>query len=1070
MKKLLLTAMAGALCLTGMAERQLQSMVSADGNTINIRSCVDQKLLDILKDKAPEARTTTPAQKKAPLARPAASTMRKAKAEAETIEYTAFAKSLYENGYTYSYENGDMSSYKVTITFDGDKATFTNLFNIDEAYAGYGHIQYDMTGDYDAETGKITFETPMDFEDGCEFGYVYGYYTGIVRGGYANENAGFDASCGILSFTVSEDRKQITSDQNMILMFGTGTQGYNMTGMKFINLYAPQEGSKVISMSSDVISFREDIFPELSETKSLLFANVGAEPAEFVVDCESEGDAMSADPVSGTIEPMSLLTVDVTFTPQEEGQYEGIITLVTETDEYIISATGACVGGPDYSGLVKSGEFKFSTGMEFPWQLGDQNGNPIARSTNIMIYGDSWLKAKFTVPEGKIATISWKGNSFVSQYFASQATVTNDYGDQIFTSWMDYEEFDGSSKFAPGEHYLLFNYNVSYAGYTTEDDWMMVCDFETSYEDLQEANSVLESGDVMQYGNFLSGENSSYKNIVLQNLGSNPLKVTGVKSSDNFKLYPTDDAAETMGRLNVSVEFVGAEAGKYDETVEVSTTAGDYTVQCLANVYQTPDYSKVISPESDPSIEFTWINNAADPFILDEEKNQLVNANAGLDSVASYSWVSVDFVIPQGKMGRVSWEASLDVTGLNEEGFNSDIAWIDFMSYQGFTFGGISKDCMASDTVYVIFEGANAWTPGLKTIQWRYNKNGDGHVDGADEFRIWNLRVDLEDFDGFGYSLDKEQLDFGTLFQGKSSTQRIILTNEGADQLMIESVEYNGPISSSYIPSYGCSFHGQFWLDFTFTAEEAGAFEGSIVMHTTSGNDIVIPCVADVLSTEGYLLVGDFEDNAEGWTRVDADGDGKGWDLLWSLFGGYPEGHTHSGADGLGSTAYYYYSPDLDPDNWTISPAIEVPAEGEYELSWWIGVEEDEYDFCQHYYTVYVGEDASGLEDSMDEVFSEQLDQTGWQPRSLSLADYAGKTVNVAFRHHMSMGMRLLKLDDVMVQMNDIVGIKAITDVNTTNRQVYGISGARQNGLNNGVNIVRTVKADGSVDVQKIVK
>lgn len=1070
MKKLLLTTLAASLCLSGMAEKQLKSMVSADGNMINIKSCVDQKLLDILKDKTPEARTATSSQKKTPLARPAANGMRKAKAEAETVEYTAFAKSLYQGGYTYNYENGDMSSYKVTITFDGDKATFTNLFNIDEAYAGYGHIQYDMTGDYDAATGKITFETPMDFEDGCEFGYVYGYYTGIVRGGVADENAGFDASCGILSFTVSEDRTQITSDQNILLMYGSGDRGWPMTGMKFINLYQPQEGAKVINMSGDVVNFREDIFPELSDTKTLLFANIGAEPAEFVVDCESDGNAISANPVSGMIESMSLLPVTLTFTPQAEGAYEGIITLATEDDEFIISATGGCVAGPDFSGLVKSGEFTFSTGMEFPWQLGDQNGNPIARSTNIMLYGDSWLKAKFTVPEGKIATISWKANSYVEQYFASKATITNDAGDDIFTSFMGYEECDGSCKFAPGEHYLLFNYNVSYAGYTTEDDWMMVSDFETSYEDLVDSNSTLESGSVMQYGNFLSGDNSSYQNIVLQNLGANPLKVTDVKSSDNFKVYATDDSAETMGRLNVSVEFVGAEAGQYDETVEVSTTAGNYTVQCLATVYKTPDYSKIVAADSDPTIEFTWLNNAADPFILDEETNQLVNATAGQDEVAGTAWVSVDFVIPQGKMGRVSWDASLDITGLNEEGFNSDIAWIDFMSYQGFTFGGISKDRMDSDTAYVIFQGANAYTPGLKTIQWRYTKNGDGHVDGADEFRVWNLRVELEDFASFAYSLDQEVLDFGTLFQGKSATKRITITNEGAEQIEIASIEYDGPIAISYPPSWGIGYKGQYWLDFTFTAEEAGAFNGSIIMHCTNGEDIVIPCAADVLSTEGYLLVGDFEDEAAGWTRVDADGDGKGWDLLWSLFGGYPEGHTHNGADGLGSTAYYYYAPDLDPDNWTISPAIEIPAGSDYELSWWIGVEDDEYEFCQHYYSVYVGEDASGLDDTMDEVFSEQLDQTGWQQRTLSLADYAGKTVSVAFRHYMSIGMRLLKLDDVMVQLNDITGIKAITDVNTTDSQVYGISGTRQQKLGNGVNIVRTVKADGSVDVQKVVK
>lgn len=1072
MKNFLLTSLAAAACVSGLAIGQYNSTNSAENKLINMKSIADQRLLDILEKQNIESHSTKSVNKES-INRQVKKSFNKTSTDTESIVFTAFAKSLFVGGYSFDYENGDLSTYEVTVTLDGDKATFTNLFNIDAAYPGSGHIQYDIVGDYDAASGKITLDTPADFENGCLFGYVYNYYNAIVRGGEAFENGQFDASGNTLTFTVAEDLSTITTDQNILLQFGSGTSGYTFGGFKYINMYQPQEGAKVISMCDDVVNFREDIYPDLAETKTLLFANIGSEPAEYVVDCESDDDCMSCMPLSGEIEPMSLLSVDVTFCPQTEGSHEGIITLATEEDEYIISALGGCIGYPDYSCIVKSGEFAFSTCMEFPWEIGDQNGNPIVRSTNIQQFGDSWLKAKFTVPEGKIATVSWKGNSFVTQWFATKATITNDMGDDLFTSNMDYEELGGSSKFAPGEHYLLFNYNVSYAGYTTADDWMMICDLETTYEDLVDVNALIETGSVLDFSNFLSGENSAYKNVIFQNLGAEPLKVTGAKSSDYFIVYPTDDAASTMNRLNVSVEFIGSEAGLYYETITINTTAGDYEIQCKARVRQTPDYSKIMAADSDPTIEMVWKNNEVDPFILDETTNQLVNANAcELDSIENTSWIYVEFEIPSGKMGHLTWDASLSIAGLDEDGFNSDIAWIDmYTAHGGYTFGGIDHDPMDSNCAYNDhFAAANTYTPGINSVQWRLYHKGDNQYGNDDEFRIWNVRLELEDFEAFAYSIDKNPVDFGTLYQGKSASQRITLTNEGSDPIMIESIEFDGPISIDYVPSYSIGYTSQFWLDFKFTAEEAGAFNGSIIMHCTNGQDIVIPCTADVLSTDGYLLVGDFEDDAAGWTRVDADGDGKGWDLLWSLFGGYPEGHTHSGADGLGSTAYYYYAPDLDPDNWAISPMFEVPADGEYELSWWIGTEEDEYEYCFHTYSIYVGEDASGLEDSMDEVFTEMLDQTGWQERKVSLADYAGKTVCVAIRHYDSLGQRLLKLDDMFVKLNQTTGVNAIAGVNTSERQVYSLSGVRQQKLTDGINIIRTVKADGSVDVQKLVK
>ena len=64
------------------------------------------------------------------------------------------------------------------------------------------------------------------------------------------------------------------------------------------------------------------------------------------------------------------------------------------------------------------------------------------------------------------------------------------------------------------------------------------------------------------------------------------------------------------------------------------------------------------------------------------------------------------------------------------------------------------------------------------------------------------------------------------------------------------------------------------------------------------------------------------------WTSVDADGDGHEWAVI-DMAG-------HSGADGdvcITSQSYTSSAGALHPDNWLITPAIQIPASGLYDQS-----------------------------------------------------------------------------------------------------------------------------------------
>lgn len=231
-------------------------------------------------------------------------------------------------------------------------------------------------------------------------------------------------------------------------------------------------------------------------------------------------------------------------------------------------------------------------------------------------------------------------------------------------------------------------------------------------------------------------------------------------------------------------------------------------------------------------------------------------------------------------------------------------------------------------------------------------------------------------------------------------------------------------------------------------------------------------------TANAQLLNGTFEDEASlaGWSLYDIDGDGVNWRVylgdefsaLWGLTGNY-----------AASESWTLDEDALNPDNYFISPVVEIPENGAV-LTFLKGYtyyspEDGEADQLSVYIitedNVTEFEDIANLEPAYNEVFDEIVPNS--RPTSaqvtIDLSDYAGQAIAIAFRHHDSFNQDMIFIDDVIVTEN-IAGLNqslanqfnvfpnpatSVITIANTNALVNEVTIADTNGR-----IVRTEKFD----------
>ena len=187
---------------------------------------------------------------------------------------------------------------------------------------------------------------------------------------------------------------------------------------------------------------------------------------------------------------------------------------------------------------------------------------------------------------------------------------------------------------------------------------------------------------------------------------------------------------------------------------------------------------------------------------------------------------------------------------------------------------------------------------------------------------------------------------------------------------------------------------------------------------SASTNVNIIECS---LQTLPFRCGFESNENTECWTFFDADGDGYGWDLdYWN-----GSNYHHNGTGVAGSASFINQVGVLTPDNWMITPQIQVPAEGA-TLTWYVGGVDASY-FSEHY-TVLVSTTGTNTTDFTNMVFDGNVANVNFTLKSLDISAFAGQNIYIAFRHCNSTDVYWMLVDDIEVIAGQHAGISNVTD------------------------------------------
>ncbi|MBR5725663.1 MAG: choice-of-anchor J domain-containing protein, partial [Muribaculaceae bacterium] len=184
----------------------------------------------------------------------------------------------------------------------------------------------------------------------------------------------------------------------------------------------------------------------------------------------------------------------------------------------------------------------------------------------------------------------------------------------------------------------------------------------------------------------------------------------------------------------------------------------------------------------------------------------------------------------------------------------------------------------------------------------------------------------------------------------------------------------------------------------------------------------------------------DFEDGLQGWTLIDADGDGYNWAHNTS-FGG------HNESTGLVySQSYDNSAGALNPDNWMISPQVELGG----SFSMWAHPQQSAYP-AEHF-GIYVS--TTGTNPSDFTLLDEwTLSSANWKQFSVDLGLYTGQQGYIAVRHFNCSDQFYINVDDFELDTDASITIEmpvVITPATVYTRMKSGLNPGNYTGTITG--------------------
>ncbi|TVQ83147.1 MAG: T9SS C-terminal target domain-containing protein [Bacteroidetes bacterium] len=207
----------------------------------------------------------------------------------------------------------------------------------------------------------------------------------------------------------------------------------------------------------------------------------------------------------------------------------------------------------------------------------------------------------------------------------------------------------------------------------------------------------------------------------------------------------------------------------------------------------------------------------------------------------------------------------------------------------------------------------------------------------------------------------------------------------------------------------------------------AAPFPGYLFVNWTENEEVIseLPVHTYTMPASDVTLVANFEVDTEpifitefpwledfegtlfppaGWMNVNAEGPTVEWTLSTA------QNHTPDGTQ----SAFHNYNLSAYQDGWLITPGLVIPEAGNYQLSFW------SRNTFPSYYTKNSVLISTGSSDPDDEGYMEVWSPASvvneWVETVLSLEDYSGETIYIAFRYEGFDG-HAWYLDDVGVNL-----------------------------------------------------
>jgi len=954
--------------------------------------------------------------------------------------YPAFGSMVKVNcGQFSTWNNTDILHLEVTEISSGDSGTGEFQLNYNASqffymadggiYLGGGlppviELPDEFTTDEDVEL-------VVDFSD-----FVTGIFTGIIATG--NENIDVSISGNMVTFAGAEN----WSGSEVINFEVTGVEENDSDDVTVV--VNPVNDAPVSALPA-YFQFNED--GSFTQDISQYFSDIEGDELSYAVE--------GSEHISATI-----TGADLSMTAEADWNGTEYITIMVSDDQSRETTTVEMqvIVNPvnDAPVLNLPGQLTFQAGAEavanFSQYMLDIDGDPLSLS----VYGEDELEVEFngsqvtfTYPEnwhGSEEMIFTVDDNVLRATDSATVIINIYYPEDTILSCNNYEINDGQSLTVPiftteiFEEWSIVSYEIHFAYDPTV----------LSYDDFSISNSIMTGGAAE-----VEVESPGY--LIINYMHYLPMSGAGFLVELDFDAICFGESSLDIVSSVISNQelsgFVDGEVIVNDIGLPhppVGDAGDDFGV--VSGSVGTLDGSGSYDPDGD-DITFLW--EAPADIIIDEPASAITQFTApvvlddtdyivtltvfdGQSSTSDFVTVTVNYMNHAPEINLpTQWD--FDEDGQLELDFSEYVSDFDEDDLTLDVEGNENIIVDISDLEVVLSAAAN-WN-GTETLTFIISDN------------IQRLEAEADVIVNVTSINDSPHADAGMNINGRDG-ETISLDGSGSWDVETEDLEY------IWIAPAGVMLSDPYAINPTFTAPQVvdptefeftlqvsdGDLQDEDVVSVTIQDDEPVLLNVDLLPDNhalftwfapgsggsGQELEQGFEGVIlpQGWQNIDNDGDGYGWYIYVQA--------PHSGSSSAGSQSYHPTAGALTPDNWLISPAIEIGALS--ELHFWIA-SQDEY-YPNEHYAVLISDSGTELENFDETLIEETMEDNQWVQHTISLTPWAGSIVNIAWRHYDVTDQFMIKLDDVQVLNSGTREVEFSAEFNSEEQTPVGTQSA----------------------------